>query len=170
MNTYKVMLTILFSSLCVIIAPDVLAQVEQEKTKTFVSSGSLGTTTPIPLNQILSGKSGRTSGSGVSPYVPSGGVGYDMGMSTASAMQFRARRDAMAQAQSDLVYNDMNQSYLDNEYQKAFQKYQAQFRTDSSGTSSTSKANAIKSSNVKVKYKKQKNKVFVTPQRVFKAY
>jgi len=172
MNIYKVTLVILMFLLCVAIAPSAFAQTESEKRKTYVSSGSLGTATPIPLEQILSGKGNlHTSGLGVAPYVPSGGVGYDMAMSTSSAMQYRARRDAMAQAQTKLAFDDMNQSYLDKEYQQAFQKYQAQFRTDGKGSSSsTSKVGSIKSSNVNVKYKKNRNKIFVTPKRVFKAY
>lgn len=173
MNTRMHIHVIMFFSLSVVLATNAFAQNEEEKPKTFVSRQSIGTTTPIPLSQILSGNAnGYSSGASVTPYIPTGGVGYNMNMSTADVMQYRARRDAMAQAQSDLVFDDMNQSYLDKEYQQAFQKYQAQFREDNGdGASGGYGSNPISSKDVKVKYNKyKKNKLFVTPRRVFKAY
>ncbi len=133
-----------------------------------VNAQTFGTATPIPLNQILSGKTSSYSGSssGVTPYTQSGGADYDVGLSTSDVMKNRARRDAFAQAKTGAAFDDMNQSYLDNEYQQAFQKYQAQFRRDGDSSSSAQ----LTRQNVRVKYKKDTKKLFVMPQRVFKGY
>lgn len=134
---------------------------------TAVMAQTLGSGAPLNLNQILSGKAaGSSSSSNVRPYTYSGGADYTLGINPVTAMHNRARRDAFAQAQSNVTSDYMNQSYLDGEYQKAFDKYQAQFRPDGGASSSSS----VVPTNVKVKYNDNKKKNFVIPKRVFRSY
>ena len=146
---------------------------QQQQESTFhVTPSNTGSSTPINLNQILSGKSAGGSVSGqtrVQPYTPSGGAAYTMSMTPSQVMKSRARRDAYAQAQERVTTDYMNQSYLDQEYQQAFQKYQQQFRTGGQSSGSAAGKSAVPT-NVKVKYQKKKKQNFVTPQRVFRSY
>lgn len=133
---------------------------------------TVGNSAPINFNQILSGNgtsSSSSSSSSVRPYTQSGGADYNLSMEPTTVMRNRARRDAMAQAQSRVANDYMQQSYLDQEYQNAFAKYQEQFRKE--GTGSGSSKRKVSTRNVKVDYNAQKQKkLFVTPQRVFRGY
>jgi hypothetical protein len=138
------------------------------------SAQTLGSGAPINFNQILSGKgsSYSRSSTGVNPYTGTrtGSADYDLGMSPSTVMKNRARRDAMAQAQSRNSSGAVQQSYLDGEYQQAFDKYQEQFRTGGANSSSSTSQSSTPQK-VSVKYNGQKKKkLFVTPQRVFKQY
>ena len=135
----KIIEKICFVFCCLIlslgIAGDASAQMGQEKPRIYNQTPTTSGSAPINLNQILSGKTGSSvanvGSTPVQPYTPSGGAAYTMSMTPTQVMQSRARRDAYAQAQEHVTTEYMNQSYLEKDYQQAFQKYQAQFRSDS---------------------------------------
>jgi len=145
---------------------------------------------PIALGQILSGKSGVTTGQtqqvspylrtpaeapsrpNIRPYTGTGSSRYRMVMNPSDAVRERARQDARGQAQTRATQSEMSQKYLDQEYLTAFQDYQAQFRDEAiAANKSGTSAQGTSSDNVRVIYNRNNQRGnTTTPQPVFKRY